>query len=48
MGPTYVDATVSGPAGARHVRFLVVTLEDLGLVFHPFNRTLRPARMPLA
>ena len=26
----------------------VVTLEILGLVLHPFNRTLRPARMLLA
>jgi predicted aspartyl protease len=26
----------------------VVTLENLGLVLHPFNRTLRPARMMLA
>jgi|SRR5947207_9344638 len=116
MGLTYVDATVSGPAGSRDVRFLVdsgakysllpdpdwraigltprrrltfvladgttierdvsechiamssgdghtpvvlgepgdeallgvVTLENLGLVLHPFNRTLRPARMLLA
>jgi len=26
----------------------VVTLENLGLVFHPFSRTLHPARMLLA
>ena len=26
----------------------VVTLEELGLVFHPFNRTLHPMRMMLA
>ena len=26
----------------------VVTLENLGLVFYPFDRTLRPARMLLA
>ena len=26
----------------------VVTLEILGLVLHPFNRTLRPSRMLLA
>jgi hypothetical protein len=26
----------------------VVTLENLGLVLHPFSRTLQPARMLLA
>ena len=116
MGLTYIDGVVTGPAGARSVRFLVdsgakysllperdwqaiglvprrrltfvladgttierdvsechialpqgdghtpvilgepgdeallgvVTLEILGLVLHPFNRTLQPARMLLA
>jgi hypothetical protein len=26
----------------------VVTLENLGLIFYPFDRTIRPARMLLA
>ena len=41
MGIPYVEGIVTGPTG-------VVTLEILGLVLHPFNRTLQPARLLLA
>ena len=47
------------PQGETHTRVIlgdpgdeallgVVTLEELGLVFNPFNRTLQPMRMMLA
>ena len=38
---------ILGEAGDE-ARLGVVTLENLGLVLHPFSRTLRPARLLLA
>jgi hypothetical protein len=52
MGLAYVAGTVTGPTGvARTSKFLVdsgTTLEMLGFILYPFDRTIRPARMMLA
>jgi predicted aspartyl protease len=49
---TYAGVTASSPVvlGQRRDEALLgtVTLETLGLVLNPFERTLRPMRMPLA
>lgn len=49
MGITYVEGRVKGPPGKEKDEALlgVVTLEILGLMFNPFDRTLNPARMLL-
>jgi len=42
MGVTFIEGRLTGSTG-RHV-----TLEILGLVLNPFNRTLQPMRLLLA
>ena len=53
----YVEGIVTGPTGlSRTVTFVVdsgakyslLPLEILGLILHPFNRTLQPSRLLLA
>jgi hypothetical protein len=52
MGLTYIDGTVTGPAGARSVRFLVASGATYSLLpeadWQAIGRTLQPARMLLA
>ena len=45
-----IDASTPAILGERHDEALLgtVTLENLGLVLNPFERTLRPMRMMLA
>ena len=46
QGETHTPVILGEPGDAALLG--VVTLEELGLVFHPFSRTLHPMRMMLA
>ena len=46
QGETHTPAILGEPGDEALLG--VVTLEELGLIFHPFSRTLHPMRMMLA